>query len=129
MISKMYMDNAEGRITDDRLNRMTADLENEAQGLEELLAELNVDDPAEETAANYRQFFELVQSYTHIEELSREDLLTFIDRIEVGDKVFPEGVNPMARKNPQFTQPIRIFYKFIGEMSNVALPATQNTSA
>ncbi len=85
MISKMYMDNAEGRITDDRLNRMTADLENEAQGLEELLAELNVDDPAEETAANYRQFFELVQSYTHIEELSREDLLTFIDRIEVGD--------------------------------------------
>ncbi len=129
MISKMYMDNAEGRISDDRLNRVVADLEKEAKGLEAQLAELNVPDPAEETIANYRQFFELVRSYTHIEELSREDLLTFIERIEVGDKIFPEGANPLARKNPQFTQPIRIFYKFIGEMGDVPLPTSQSPSA
>ncbi len=128
MISKMYMDNAEGRISDDRLSRVVADLEHEAKGLEAQLEELNVDDPAEETIANYRQFFDLVRSYTHIEELTREDVLTFIERIEVGDKIFPEGANPLARKNPQFTQPIRIFYKFIGEMSDIPLPTAENPS-
>ncbi len=129
MISKMYMDNAEGRISDDRLNRVVADLEKEAKGLELLLADLNVPDAAQEAVSNYLQFFELVQSYTHIEELSRDDLLTFIERIEIGDKIYPEGVNPAARKNPQFTQTIRIFYKFIGEMGDVSIPASQNTSA
>ena len=47
--------------------------------------------------------------------LTREDVLTFVERIEVGPKIYPEGANPAARKNPVFTQSVRIFYKFIGE--------------
>ena len=38
-----------------------------------------------------------------------------MERIEVGPKIYPEGANPAARKNPVFTQSVRIFYKFIGE--------------
>ncbi len=122
MISKMYLDNAEGRISDERLNRVVADLEKEAKGLETQLAELSGPDPTAESVANYRQFFNLVKDYTHIDELSREDVLTFVDRIEIGDKVFAEGANPRARKNPQFTQTIRIYYKFIGELTDIELP-------
>ncbi len=128
MITKMYMDHAEGRISEDRLNRVVVELEQEAKGLEAQLDALNVPDPAEEAVASYRQFFDLVQSYTHIEELRREDLLTFIERIEVGEKVFPEGANPAARKNPQFTQNIRIFYKFVGEMNEMSVFDAKLTS-
>lgn len=115
MIAKMYTDNAEGRISDDRLDRVVADLEHESRDLEALLEALSVPDPTAEVVSNYRQFFELVKSYTYIEELTRDDVLTFVDRIEVGEKIFPEGANPLSRKNPEFTQRIRIFYKFIGE--------------
>ena len=61
--------------------------------------------------------------------LTREDVLTFVERIEVGPKVFPEGANPAARKNPSFTQTVRIYYKFIGEATESpqkALPKAQN---
>ncbi len=120
MLTKMYMDHAEGRISEERLNRVVPELEQEAKGLENQLEAWNTPDPAKETVESYRQFFDLVRNYTHIEELCREDVLTFIERIEVGEKVFPKGANPAARKNPQFTQNIRIFYKFVGEMNELS---------
>lgn len=123
MVSKLYMDNAEDHISDERMNRIVSDLESEARGLEAQLESLNVPDPTEEVVSSYRQFFDLAKSYTHIEQLSRDDLLTFVERIEVGDKVFPEGVNPAARKNPEFTQNIRIFYKFIGQLQEESAPS------
>ncbi len=123
MVSKMYLDNAEGNMSDERLKRVVADLEKEAKGLEAQLAALNIPDPVAESVANYRQFFDLVKGYTHIDTLSREDVLTFVERIEVGEKVFSENTNPRARKNPDFTQNIRIFYKFIGELADVMTSA------
>ena len=39
-----------------------------------------------------------------------------IDRIEVGEKILPEGYEKMPRKNASYQQSIRIFYKFIGEI-------------
>ena len=43
-------------------------------------------------------------------------LVTFIDRIEIGEKILPEGYMKMPRKNASYQQSIRIFYKFIGEL-------------
>ena len=116
MITKMYMDNAEGRISDDRLSRVVADLEKEASILEEKVAELDVEDPANEIQENYERFFALVKQYTYIENLDRDTLVTFIDRIEIGEKILPEGYVKMPRKNASYQQSIRIFYKFIGEI-------------
>lgn len=116
MITKMYMDNAEGRISDDRLNRVVADLEKEAKALEEKVADLKADDPADEIQANYEKFFALAKQYTHIETLDRDTLVTFVERIEVGDKIYPEGFTKMPRKNASFQQSVKIYYKFIGEI-------------
>ncbi len=116
MITKMYMDNAEEKISDDRLARVIPDLEKEASALETKIAELNVDDPTDEIQENYERFFALIKQYTYIETLDRDTLVTFIDRIEVGEKILPEGYEKMPRKNASFQQSIRIFYKFIGEI-------------
>ena len=118
MITKMYMDNAEGKISDDRLSRVIPDLEKEAAALEAKIAELDVDDPADEIQESYERFFALAKQYTYIETLDRDTLVTFIDRIEVGEKILPEGYEKMPRKNAKYQQRIRIFYKFIGEIGN-----------
>lgn len=118
MISKMYMDNAEGKISDARLERVVADLEKEARGHEAKMAELQVEDPTEEIQENYERFFALAKQYTRIETLDRDTLVTFIDRIEVGEKFYPKGYSKMPRKNASYQQNIRIFYKFIGELNS-----------
>lgn len=117
MITKMYSDNAQGKISDERLERVVADLEKEANMLEQKISELDAPDPAEEIAENYERFFALAKQYTHIETLDRDTLVTFVDRIEIGDKVLPEGYQKMPRKNATYTQSVRIFYKFIGEIA------------
>lgn len=117
MIAKMYMDNAEGKISDERLNHVVADLEKEASALEMTISELDVEDPADDIQENYERFFALAKQYTHIETLDRDTLVTFIDRIEVGEKILPEGYVKMPRKNASYQQSIRIFYKFIGELT------------
>ena len=99
MITKMYMDNAEGRISDDRLSRVVADLEKEASSLDATIAEMDIKDPADEIQENYERFFALAKQYTHIEALDRDTLVTFIDRIEIGEKILPEGYVKMPRKN------------------------------
>lgn len=116
MIAKMYLDNAEGKISDDRLSRVVADLEKEASGLEAKIAELDAEDPTDEIQENYGRFFALAKQYTYIEALDRDTLVTFVDRIEIGEKILPEGYTKMPRKNASYQQSIRIFYKFIGEI-------------
>ena len=79
---------------------------------------MDVDDPADEIQESYERFFALAKQYTYIETLDRDTLVTFIDRIEVGEKILPEGYEKMPRKNAKYQQRIRIFYKFIGEIGN-----------
>lgn len=132
MVSKMYMDNAQGKISDDRLSRMVAELEKEATALEAKITELNVEDPADEIQENYEKFFSLTKQHTHIETLDRDTLVTFVDRIEIGEKILPEGYVKMPRKNASYQQSIRIFYKFIGEIVTESVrefaPAGQKTA-
>lgn len=116
IITKLYTDNAEGRLEDDRLSKMVAELEREADGLTATLAELEQVHPAEEKEANYERFFALAKQYSQIETLDRELLTTFVDRIEVGPKILPEGRKAASHRNQPYSQRVRIYYKFIGEL-------------
>ena len=89
MAGKLYLDNAGGRLDDDRLRRMVADLEKESAGLKATLAELSVVSPAHEVEENYRRFFALAREYTQISELNRDILLTFVEKIEVAPRNIP----------------------------------------
>lgn len=91
IIPKIYVDNAEGRLEDERLEQMVDDLQKESASIHKELLELNDNTITESKSNNYKMFFELTKKYTHIEKLDRDILLTFVDRIEVGPKILPEG--------------------------------------
>lgn len=116
VITKLYTDNAEGKIDDSRLERMLSELQRESIGLEKTIDCLSVVDPVSATQESYRAFFELTNKYTHIKELDRDTLVTFVRRIEVGPKELPEGMQKTTHRNQPFRQSVRIFYKFIGEL-------------
>jgi len=118
MITKLYTDNAEGTLDDERLSRMVSELDRESVSLKAMIAEAESNDPTQEKEALFEKFFELARQVTHIDTLDRDTLLTFIDRIEVGPKELPEGTKAVTHRNQPFSQSIRIFYKFIGELDD-----------
>lgn len=121
IITKLYTDNAEGRIDDERLERMLSELQRESVGLEKAAACLSGTDPVSEARQSYQAFFDLACRYTHMEELDRDMLVTFVKRIEVGPKELPGGTVKATHRNQPFQQSIRIFYRFIGEIDDVSV--------
>ena len=121
IIPKLYVDNAEGRLEDERLYQMVAELQNESASLKKTIQELSQTDAAQSKADNYKMFFELTKSVSHIEKLDRETLHTFIERIEVGPKMFSNGITKATHRNTPFKQSVRIYYKFIGNIDNASL--------
>ena len=116
MITKLYNDNAMGRLADHRLSSMVEELEREAAGLNKLLGELNAAKEEDDLEARFSRFYALARQWTSIQTLDRDTLLTFVKRIEVGPKELPEGVRKPTHRNQPYRQSIRIFYKFIGEL-------------
>ena len=116
IITKIYTDNANGELDDDRLHRMVSDLEKEASDIHVFLESLQSDDHLQQVENNYAKFFSLAKQFTHIEELDRDMLLTFVERIEVGPKQYEPGTIKATHRNQPYRQSIRIFYKFIGEV-------------
>ncbi len=113
-IGKLYTDNAEGKLADSRLEVMVADLEKEASGLEKALEVLRAPPPDDDIRSNYKRFFDLAKQYSTIEVLDRDTLLTFVEKIEVGPKILPDGYVRAPRKNAVYQQSVKIYYKFIG---------------
>ena len=113
-IGKLYTDNAEGKLADSRLEVMVADLEKEASGLEKALEVLCAPPPDDDIRSNYKRFFDLARQYSTIAVLDRDTLLTFVERIEVGPKILPDGYVRAPRKNAAYQQSVKIYYKFIG---------------
>ena len=132
IVTKLYTDNAAGNLDDDRLRRMVADLEKESVGLQATLDSLTISRSAEEIESSYANFFSLAREYTQIQELDRETLLTFVERIEIGPKKYPEGTVKATHRNQPYRQSIRIVYKFIGEVAEEPvrdLPAMSGSEA
>lgn len=132
IVTKLYTDNAAGDLDDDRLRRMVADLEKESAGLQAALDSLTISRSAEEIESSYANFFSLAREYTQIQELDRETLLTFVERIEIGPKKYPEGTVKATHRNQPYRQSIRIVYKFIGEVAEEPvreLPAMSGNEA
>lgn len=121
IMKKMYDDNAAGIIDDERLSDMIAQLQKEADALSKELATTKSDkDEKLIKYENYQKFFALAKQYSKIEELDRDTLITFIERIEVGPKILPEGYKKATHTNSLCEQSIKIIYKFIGEANELA---------
>lgn len=116
MISKLYLDHAEGRLSDQRLEKMVSELEAETARLSQLLQESGTIEVADDIQQRYDQFYKLIRQYTDMDTLDREKLAAFIDRIEVGPKILEGGAVKAPHRDQPYRQSIRIFYRFIGEL-------------
>lgn len=108
IIQKLYEDNIDGKISDERFMKMTETYEAEQQELLKRKNELkSFIDQAKEQSLNVDSFLKLVRKYTDITEITGEIIRSFVERIEVYK---PEKVPGTRAKK----QTICIHWNFIG---------------
>lgn len=118
MIERAYRDNALGYISDGQLDQLMKKLSDETRDLQGRIAAVKQGDSALTRIRNdYDAFFTLAGRYSRIERLDRGILHTLIERIEIGEKILPPGVQVAGPRTP-YRQSIRIFYRFIGEITD-----------
>ena len=118
IVSKLYEDNVEGKISDERFGTMLAGYEAEQTGLRARAAELEslINDATAQTAG-IESFLRLVRSFTEITELTPEIVHEFISSVRVGEAVYtPPQYSHWGRGK---TQEIQITYNFIGDVSGI----------
>lgn len=114
IIMKLYNDYATGTISEDVLNATASKMSDEVAKLKKQLSEIErKQSNGNEITNNYEKFFALVKQYEHIDELTEEIVRTFIERIEIEEKVLPDN-KKIAGKNVPYKQKITIYYRFIG---------------
>lgn len=107
IIQRLYEDNIEGKISDERFAKMIANYEAEQHTLESRVAELKSTITTEkESSLNASHFINLVRKYTDIHELTAEVIREFIEKIYV---------YKAERINGKRVQHIKIVWNCIGE--------------
>ena len=120
LIQRLYEDNVEGKISDERFAKLSASYEAEQNALESRVKELRqFIDAAKEDQLNVDSFIGMVRKYTDITELTAEIIRSFVERIEV---LKPEKVPGTRTKK----QTIVIYWNFIGA---VDIPKEQEKTA
>ena len=109
IIQRLYEDNIEGKISDERFAKMSANYEEEQRSLESRSAELKKLIAAEkESSLNVDRFLNLVRRYTDVKELTAEIIREFVEKIYV---------HQTERIDGQKVQRIRIVWNCIGEFT------------
>lgn len=125
MIERSYRDNSAGMLSDDIHEEMVRKFGMEIDELAVRRKKLvEGETTAKEIRSAYGLFFDLAKRYTCVETLDRDILHTFVERIEIGEKILPEGRKVAGPRTP-YRQSIRIFYRFIGEASGDSLRQVQ----
>ena len=109
IIRKLYEDNVNGRITDERFDFLAKSYEDEGNDLKTKIQELkNALASSVQDEEKLSKFLKVVKSYTKIEELTPEILNSFIEKIYIGETERYDG-----RK----MQDVEIIYKFVGAIN------------
>ena len=109
IIRKLYEDNVNGRITNERFDFLVKSYEDECNDLKTKIQELkNALASSVQDEENLLKFLKVVKSYTEIEELTPEILNSFIEKIYIGETEKYDG-----RK----MQEVEIIYKFVGAIN------------
>ena len=109
IIRKLYEDNVNGRITDERFDFLAKSYEDEGNDLKTKIQELkNALASSVQDEEKLSKFLKVVKSYTKIEELTPENINSFIEKIYIGETEKYDG-----RK----MQEVEIIYKFIGAIN------------
>ena len=107
IIQRLYEDNIEGKISDERFMKMNASYEAEQHTLESRVSELKSLIASEkENSANVDAFLSIVRKYSDIQELTAEIIREFVEKIYVYNA---------ERVNGKRVHKIRIVWNCIGE--------------
>lgn len=108
IIRRLYEDNIEGKLSDERFAKMTADYEAEQRQLKCRLAELQrkIDNTANKTD-NVGQFLDLVRKYDSITELDAEIIRTLVNKVIV---------HQPDKSSGHRTQQVDVVFNLIGEV-------------
>lgn len=109
IIRKLYEDNVNGRITDERFDFLAKSYEDEGNDLKQKTIELqNALTSSVQDEEKLSKFLKIVKAYTEIQELTPEILNSFIEKIYIGETERYDG-----RK----MQDVEIIYKFVGAIN------------
>ncbi len=109
LIEKLYVDNATGKVSDERYEKISSRFESEQEQVREIVQTLTDDiERMEDEALNVDRFLDTVRRYTEIEELTPAIVHEFIDRIIVHEA-------EQARGNR--SQKIEIIYNNVGMLN------------
>ena len=109
IIQRLYEDNLDGKISDERFAKMTASYEDEQKTLESRIRELKAAiGTVTENASNVDAFLKLVRRYTDIQELTAEIIREFVEKIYV---------YKAERIDGKRVQRIKIVWNCIGEFT------------
>ena len=109
IIQRLYEDNVEGKISDERFAKMSENYESEQKLLERRTIELRSRIAAQkESSMNVNSFVALVRKHTDIQELNAEVIREFVERVEVFQP---------ARVGGRKVQRLRIVWNCIGEFT------------
>ena len=106
IIRKLYEDNVNGRITDERFDFLVKSYEDEGQELKRQMQDLKRSlTDSEQDEEKLSKFLNMVKTYSEIRELTPEILNSFVEKIIISETEWYAG-----RK----MQEVKIIYKFIG---------------
>ena len=110
IVQNLYEDNLEGKISDQRFEKMAKAYDEEEISLQKRIAELEETiTKSQEEELNVESFLKLIRKYTDIKELDPEIIRTFVDKIYVEQSEKVSGTN--LKK-----QTIWIYWNFIGKI-------------
>ena len=109
LFQKLYEDKVYGKLSERNFNMMSKKYEEEQTELQSRIDEIT-DEMSEDDckAENAGQFARLIRDYAGIKELDAALLNTLIEKITVGER---------KKSRDGITQEIKIYYKFIGNIS------------
>ncbi|MCM1022987.1 MAG: DUF4368 domain-containing protein, partial [Prevotella sp.] len=115
LFNKIYEDNANGKISDERFEKMANGYEAEQENLKLAIGELSSElSEQQKQSDNGKRFLNIVKQYTQITELTTEILHEFIDKIFV---YAPD------KSNGRRVVRVDIYYNFVGTIDTSSLAA------
>ena len=115
LFNKIYEDSANGKISDERFEKMADNYEAEQEKLKLAISELSSElTERQEQSDNGKRFLNIVKRYTQITELTTEILHEFIDKILV---YAPD------KSSDRRVVRVDIYYNFVGAIDTSSLAA------
>ena len=111
IIRRLYEDNIKGKLSDERFAKMSAGYEAEQAGFADSIQKLTAAlSEKKDKTANISRFLSLVKRNLSFEDLTRDVLNTFIQKIVVHE---------VDKSSGRRVQNIDIYYNFIGKIEGV----------